>query len=301
MSCATLGGIYRRPVATDTRSDTAAKGGLVLINHDIQPDFIVRPSVGAGSQLPSAVPRRGQLLRLLLPASILFAVTGALPAGAQEVQLHYDWRHSVDPRNNARNFPALTFKDFKSMEFGSFLIKVEADLNGSRNNVSKVYSEISQTLKFWGPSVFLHLEYTGGIGLFDAASGGYYLDNAYLVGAAHPFRWEGSWASTYLAYKHTNFTRASHDPQFSIYWGKGFFSSWDFASTAVMWTQNKNHGDASTGSLSGKRFSFLSENEIWYKVAPRISVGSETRISVNVYATDHKLHVYPTIGGRYQF
>src|ERR1700736_6629708 len=116
------------------------------------------------------------LLRLLLPTSMLFAITAAPPAKAQEVQLHYDWRHSVDPRNNARNFPALTFKDFKSMEFGSFLIKVEADFNGSRNNVSKfyseisqtlkfwdiskVYSEISQTLKFWDPSVFLHLEYT---------------------------------------------------------------------------------------------------------------------------------------------
>jgi hypothetical protein len=77
---------------------------------------------------------------LLLPTSILFAVTVVLPTGAQEVQLHYDWRHSVDPRNNARNFPALTFKDFKSMDFGSFLIKVEADLNASRGVVNtKVY------------------------------------------------------------------------------------------------------------------------------------------------------------------
>jgi len=241
------------------------------------------------------------VLRLLLPASILLVVTVARTAGAQSVQLHYDLRHSVDPRNNARNFPALTFKHFKSMEFGSFLIKVEADLNGSRNNVSKVYSEITQTLKFWDPPVFLHLEYTGGIGLFDDATGGYYLDNAYLVGAARPFQWMGSWASIYLAYKYTNFRRASHDPQFSIYWGKGFLKRWDFASTAVMWTQNKNHGDASTGNLSGKRFSFLAENEIWYKVASRIAVGSETRVSVNVYATDHRLHVYPTIGVRYLY
>src|SRR5438046_2822826 len=57
---------------------------------------------------------------------------------------------------------------------------------------------------------------------------------------------------------------ASHDPQFALYWGKGFRNKWDSASTAVFWTQDKNHGDAWTANLSGKRFAFLVENEMWY-------------------------------------
>ncbi len=130
---------------------------------------------------------------------------------------------------------------------------------------------------------------------------GYYLDNAYLIGAAHPFQWQGSWANLYLAYKYTNSPKPSHDPQFSLYWGKGFSDRWDFASTAVGWTQNKNHGDASTANLSGKRFAFLVENEIWYKPFANISVGSEIRVSYNGYATDGRLLIYPTIGTRYLF
>ncbi len=44
-------------------------------------------------------------------------------------------------------------------------------------------------------------------------------------------------------------------------WGKGFRNKWDFASTAVFWTQDENH----------------------------------------FYATDGRLLAYPTIGIRYLF
>ncbi len=64
-------------------------------------------------------------------------------------------------------------------------------------------------------------------------------------------------------------------------WGKGFRNKWDFASTAVFWTQDKNHGDAWTANLSGKRFAFLVENEMWYKTRSAISIGSEIRVSYN--------------------
>jgi hypothetical protein len=239
------------------------------------------------------------VLRLLLCVPALCATAHA--AGAQNLQLHYDARHTVDPQNNPRDFPQLIFKNFKALGFGSFLLKMEVNLDGSRKNASKVYTELSQTLKCWEPPIFLHLEYTGGLGLFDGGTGGYYLDNAYLIGAAHPFQWLGSWANVFLAYKYTNFPNPSHDPQFSLYWGKGLGDRWDFASTGVWWTQNKNHGDAGTANLSGKRFAFLIENEIWYKPFATISVGSEIRVSSNVYATDGRLLIYPTIGTRYLF
>ena len=172
-----------------------------------------------------------RLLWLLLLGSA--AATHAHVANAQDLQLHYDWRHSVDPRNNARNFPALTFKTFKALEFGSFLLKLEANLDGTQHNVSKGYLEVSQTLRFWKAPIYILGEYTGGLGLFDDASGGYYLANAYIVGAAYPFQWNGGWANVSLGYKHTNFPRASHDPQASLYWGRSLGKRGAFASTGV--------------------------------------------------------------------
>jgi uncharacterized protein DUF5020 len=241
---------------------------------------------------------KSTLLCLLLCS---YAIAGVRVAHAQDLQLHYDWRHSFDARNNPRNFPSLVFKSFKAMSFGSFLLKMEGDLDGSEHNLSKVYFEVSQTLRFWKPSIFVHLEYTGGLGLFDGGNGGYYLENAYLVGAAHPFQWQGSWGNVYLAYKLTNFRRPSHDPQLSLYWGKALGHRWAFASTGVFWTQNRNHGDAFTANLTGKRFAFLVENEVWYRTLPLLSVGSEIRVSREVYSTDGRLLVYPTVGIRYLF
>lgn len=240
-----------------------------------------------------------RLLCLLLPG--LAAAANARVATAQDLQLHYDWRHSIDPRNNARNFPALTFKTFKALEFGSFLLKLEATLDGTQHNVSKGYLEVSQTLRFWKAPVYVLGEYTGGLGLFDGASGGYYLANAYIVGAAYPFQWNGGWANVSLGYKHTNFPRASQDPQASVYWGRSLGKRWAFASTGVLWTQNRNHGDDFTAGLTGKRGSFLIENELWWRAVGLVSVGSNVRVSRNVYATDGRLLVYPTVGVRYLF
>src|SRR5262245_13895883 len=110
------------------------------------------------------------------------SASSAVPtAGAQEVQLHYDLRHTVDPETNPGNFPSVTFKGFKALAFGSFLLKMEGDFDGTRHNLSKVYFEMSQTLRFWTPSIYIHLEYTGGLGVFDGGTGGtggYDIENA---------------------------------------------------------------------------------------------------------------------------
>jgi len=239
------------------------------------------------------------MLWLLL---LSFAVTTTPHAvRAQDLQLHYDWRHTVDPENNARNFPIVTYKSFKALDFGSFLLKLEADLDGTKHNVSKGYLEVSQTLRFWKAPVYALGEYSGGLGSFDGGSGAYYIDNAYMIGAAYPFPWRGSWANVYLAYKHSNFPKPSHDPQASIYWGTAFRERWAFSSTGVFWTQNGNRGDAFTEGLTGKRFSMLIENELWWRVVPLLSVGSEIRVSRDVYANDGRLLVYPTVGVRYLF
>ncbi len=240
-------------------------------------------------------------LFLLLLLGCATTTTARVAQAQQDLQLHYDWRHTVDPRHNARDFPALTFKSFKALEFGSFLLKLEANLDGAQHNVSQGYLEVSQTMRFWKAPVYALGEYTGGLGLFDGGSGGFYIANAYLLGVAYPFKMNGSWASASVAYKHTNFSRASHDPQATLYWGRPLGARWAFASTGVFWTQNRNHGDDFTASLNGKEGAFLVENEIWWRAFGLVSVGSEVRVSRNVYATDGRLLVYPTLGVRYLF
>ncbi len=241
-----------------------------------------------------------RISRLALLLACTVPVT-AREGGAQDLQLHYDWRHTVDPRNNARDFPILTFKSFKGMDFGSFLLKLELNLDGTRHNVSKGYLEVSQSVRFWSAPIFAVAQYSGGLGLFDDATGGYYIANAYSAGAAYPFQWNGGWASVALAYKHSNLPRASHDPQVTLYWGRPFAGRWAFASTGVIWTQNRNRGDDFTAGQTGKRASFLFQNELWWRAAGPISLGSEVRVSRNVYAADGRLLVYPTVGVRYLF
>jgi len=122
------------------------------------------------------------MIRSLLACGCAMAAVST--AQGQDLQLHYDWRHSVDPATNPRNFPSLVFKSFKVLGFGSFVLKLEGDFDGSRHNLSKVYFEVSQTAKFWKPPIFAHFEYTGGLGVFSGGAGGYTLDNAYLIGVA---------------------------------------------------------------------------------------------------------------------
>ena len=240
-----------------------------------------------------------RFFRLLLLGCATAAT--ARVARGQDLQIHYDWRHTVDPHNNARNFPSLTFKSFKALEFGSFLLKLEANLDGTQHNVSQGYLEVSQSVRFWKAPLYVLGEYSGGLGLFDGGGGGFYIANGYHVGVAYPFQIGGGWASAVVAYKHTNFARASHDPQGTFYWGRPFSKRGAFATTGVFWTQNRNHGDEFTASLRGKEGAFLVENEIWWRAVGLVSVGSEVRVSRNVYASDGRLLVYPTLGIRYLF
>ena len=69
---------------------------------------------------------------------------------AQNIQLHYDLRHTVDPAANPRNFPTLYFEYFKAQDSGrafikpgAFLFKMQADLLGSGNNIGKMYMQVA--------------------------------------------------------------------------------------------------------------------------------------------------------------
>ena len=67
----------------------------------------------------------------------------SVPAFSQNLQLHYDFRHSIDPALNPGNYPGFSFEYFKNIDTlgtGSFLMKLQADLNGKNENIGQVYT-----------------------------------------------------------------------------------------------------------------------------------------------------------------
>src|SRR5258708_2568716 len=123
---------------------------------------------------------------------------------AQNLQLHYDFRHSLDAKRNAKNFPTLYFEYFKGTDSGSLLIKLQGDFIGQRGNIGKFFLQASHSFRFWKPKIFLQLEYSGGLGIAEPGSYGFYITNAFSLGLAHPFQWKGAWFNVYTCYTYSS-------------------------------------------------------------------------------------------------
>lgn len=254
---------------------------------------------------PAAMSPTSILSRTLLATLALLA---AAPSRADvNVDLLYDLRHTSDPRDNANNFPVVELKLFYPRSFGSFLMKEEIDLDGSNHNVSQTYTELSQSIKLGGATlmqapVYAHVGYSGGLGLFGNASGGYYIRNSFNAGLEYPFQVRGAFCNAFVAVRYTSFARPSYDPMLSLYAGRYFFKyRLLVANSLEAWTTSNNQGDASTQHQSGKFASWELESEAWYKVARDFSVGAYIRTTRNVYTLSNRWVVYPSFGVRYAF
>jgi hypothetical protein len=233
-----------------------------------------------------------------------FLLVTGLTGFAQNFQLHYDFRHSIDPDLNERNFPGFSFEYFKALDTvgtGSFLIKVQADMKGKNNNIGQVFTQVSQSLRFWKPKVFLSINYSGGLGV-TSNSFGFYLSNSFGIGVSYPFQWKGAWLATNLQFRYNAFDKPSYDPQFTFYFGKGFFDYRLFISGSfVFWTENRDQGTEFTQRLSGKKFSFFGDPQVWIKVKGNLSAGTRINIFYHLISDDNAVQIYPTTGLRYQF
>jgi len=115
-----------------------------------------------------------------------------------------------------------------------------------------------------GAPIYAHLGYSGGLGVFGNASGGFYIHNAFNAGLEYPFQVRGAFCNAFVALRHTSSAKPSYDPMFSLYAGRYF-------------------------------------SEAWYKVAQGFSVGTYIRTTRNVYALSNRWVVYPSFGVRYAF
>jgi hypothetical protein len=223
---------------------------------------------------------------------------------SQDLQLHYDLRHTIDPKLNSKNFPTFNFEYFKEIDTvgtGSFLFKIETDLNGKNNNVGQVFTQVSQSLKFWKPKVYVSLNYSGGLGI-TSDSYGFYLSNSFAGGISYPFQWKGAWFATNLLFRYNAFDKPSYDLQFTFYFGKGFFKYKIFiAGSFTFWTENRNQGNDYTKNLSGKKFAFFGDPQIWFRIKNGFSAGSRINVYYHLLNENDQIQFYPTLGIKYQF
>ena len=129
-------------------------------------------------------------------------------AFSQVMQLHYDARHTLDPVHNGRNFISLYFEYFKTQDSGkafikpgAFLLKMQSDFTGQKNNMAQSFIQLSQTFRCWKPRIFINLQYNGGLGVTEPKQYSYYITNTYSLGVSYPFRWGTAYLTGILNYR----------------------------------------------------------------------------------------------------
>jgi hypothetical protein len=224
----------------------------------------------------------------------------------QSLQFHYDLRHTVDPATNSKNFTTLYFEYFKNQDSGSafikpgsFLLKMQADFLGEKNNMGKFYMQVSQSFRCWRPKIFINLQYSGGLGITEPKQYSYYITNAFSIGPAYPFQLGKAYLAAVFNYKYIPYNKPSHDFLYTLYWWKGLWNyRAEVAGDFSIWTENKNHGDDFTKQLHGKRFFFFAEPQFWYSLSKNFAIGTKINMYYHVLTTDDRFQVYPTIALR---
>jgi Domain of unknown function (DUF5020) len=233
--------------------------------------------------------------------ALLFCSCG-FTAFSQTLQLHFDTRHTIDPKRNPKNFPTLYFEYFKSQDSGksfikpgSFLLKMQADFLGEKTNLGKFYMQVSQSFRFWKPKIFLSLQYSGGLGITEPRQYSYYIINTFSAGLAYPFKWGNAYLSSVVDYKYIPYEKPTHDILYTLYWWKGCWNyKAEFSGDFSIWTENKNHGDDYTKNMTGKRFSFFAEPQFWYNINKTFSIGTKLNMTYHVLTTENLFQLYPT-------
>lgn len=243
---------------------------------------------------------------LLAAAAMLLCAAGS----AQNIQLHYDFGHSIYKTGdkNISNRPELTTtaEMFKPDAFGSTFFFVDLDYAPSSNKgVVGAYWEIARELCFWKGTdmewLSAHVEYNGGMN----QSVSY--DSDWLFGATysgHSADFSKTWSLSAL-YKYIprgmnlDGTAAPNSFQITAVWGITFAQGWcTFSGFVDFWREPR--------SWQGTEFITISEPQFWVNLNKaealknvNLSVGGEVEISNNF--VDKGFYAIPTLGLKWTF
>ncbi len=222
----------------------------------------------------------------------------------QELQFLYDFRHSIDPGFNEKNYPRLDFKyfqDIDTLNTGSFLLEVQSSLNGNKNNIGQSFIQVSQSLKFWKPNIFMNFYFSGGLGT-TPDSYGYFISNAYSAGASYLLAFEKIWFNLSVLYRYSAFLKPSHDPQLNFYTGGTLFNyKLRYSTTLVLWSNNKDDGSSINTGKQGKQVFFFADPQVWLTIGKGFSLGTKGSMSYNIVAEKKGVVLYPAIGIKKDF
>jgi hypothetical protein len=225
-----------------------------------------------------------------------FALVGGY---AQEIQLHYDFRHTMDPQANPKNFPMMVFKYFKPLDTlgtGSFLFEAQTFFNGDRSNIGQTFIQASQTIKFWKPRIYLAVNYSGGLGIAPP-SYGYYIGNAYGIGVSTNLIFSTTWFAFNLGYRYSGTLKPSNDIQFNVYVGGGLFNyRLMYSCSLVTWATDKDNGLPQNEGKAGKKISFFADPQLWYGIGKKFSIGTRISLYYHVLNEENDVQAYPTLG-----
>lgn len=222
----------------------------------------------------------------------------------QEIQMHYDFRHTVDPRSNPKNFPMMVIKFFKELDTlktGTLLFEAQTFFNGDRSNIGQTFIQASQTIKFWKPKIYLAVNYSGGLGIAPPAYG-YYIGNAYGLGASTTLVFPTIWFAFNLGYRYSGTVKPSNDIQFNVYVGGGLYNfRLMYSCSLVSWATNKDNGLPQNEGKEGKKIAFFADPQLWHSIGKKFSIGTRISLYYHVLNEKNDVQAYPTIGVKKAF
>lgn len=220
-------------------------------------------------------------MKKLICLWMLLGIALCSQLSAQNVQLHYDFGHSLYDELKERPKLTSTVEMFKPDKWGSTFFFVDMDYGDGE--VQSAYWEISRELRFWKAPISLHVEYNGGIK---------YIKDAYLAGVTYSYNnkdyTKGFTFSPMYKYLRSNPTPNSFQltGTWYLHFGSGKFSCTGFAD---FWREE--HTDAKGNAHD---FVFLAEPQFWVNLNAfkgidddfRLSIGTEWEISNNFAVMD---------------
>jgi len=225
---------------------------------------------------------------------LIFIALCNVGAGAQNVQLHYDFgRFAYSDDMGDRPLYTTTVEMFKPDKWGSTFFFIDMDYKSA--GVAAAYWEIARELKFWEGPFSAHVEYNGGL---------QYVRNAYLLGATYTYNnmdfSRGFSLSAMYKYIQKQDFDEPHNFQLTGTWYLHFGrnKSCTFTGFADFWREKNPNGD----------YIFLSEPQFWFHlntlggVDPNfnLSIGSEVELSYD-FAVRNGFYVIPTAAIKWDF
>lgn len=223
--------------------------------------------------------------KVTIAAALL--MLAAVPAFAQNVQLHYDFGSllykSASKDLSTRPRLTTTVEMFRPDDFGSTFFFIDMNYGAGLNphgGVVGAYWEISRELKFWKAPVSIHVEYNGGM---DMIPSGIIYDDAWLGGVTYSFG-SKDFSKTFSVsamYKFIPNNPSPHNFQVTGVWNVWFCrNAFLFSGFIDFWREVR--------SWQGTQFILLSEPQIWYNFNSikgmekvNLSIGGEVEISNN--------------------